>query len=73
MDVANASMYDGSTACAEAAVMATRATRKRKKVILSGGLHPHYAAATKTLCEAQGIEVVSAAACESTGRTWRAG
>ena len=57
MDVANASMYDGSTACAEAAVMATRVTR-RKKVILSGGLHPHYAAATKLLCEAQGLEVV---------------
>ncbi|MEO9971383.1 MAG: aminomethyl-transferring glycine dehydrogenase subunit GcvPA [Hyphomonadaceae bacterium] len=57
MDVANASMYDGSTACAEAAVMACRATR-RKKVVLSGGLHPHYAAATRTLCEAQGIEVV---------------
>ncbi|MEH6694111.1 MAG: aminomethyl-transferring glycine dehydrogenase subunit GcvPA [Hyphomonas sp.] len=57
MDVANASMYDGSTACAEAAVMACRVTR-RKKVILSGGLHPHYAAATKLLCEAQGLEVV---------------
>ncbi len=57
MDVANASMYDGSTACAEAAVMACRVTR-RKKVILSGGLHPHYAAATKTLCEAQGLDVV---------------
>lgn len=57
MDVANASMYDGSTACAEAAVMACRAT-KRKKVVLSGGLHPHYAAATRTLCAAQGIEVV---------------
>ena len=57
MDVANASMYDGSTACAEAAVMAARVTR-RKKVILSGGLHPHYAAATRLLCEAQGLEVV---------------
>ncbi|MEO1475328.1 MAG: aminotransferase class V-fold PLP-dependent enzyme, partial [Pseudomonadota bacterium] len=34
-----------------------RATR-RKKVVLSGGLHPHYAAATRTLCEAQGIEIV---------------
>ncbi|WP_034814053.1 aminomethyl-transferring glycine dehydrogenase subunit GcvPA [Hyphomonas sp. L-53-1-40] len=56
MDVANASMYDGSTACAEAAIMATRVTR-RKKVILSGGLHPHYAAATKMVCEAQGFEV----------------
>lgn len=57
MDVANASMYDGSTACAEAAVMAARVTR-RKKVILSGGLHPHYAAATRLLCEAQGLDVV---------------
>lgn len=57
MDVANASMYDGSTACAEAAVMACRETR-RKKVILSGGVHPHYAAATRLLCEAQGIEIV---------------
>jgi glycine dehydrogenase subunit 1 len=58
MDVANASMYDGSTACAEAALMACRIT-KRRKVLLSGGLHPHYAATTRTVCEAQGIEVVS--------------
>ena len=57
MDVANASMYDGSTACGEAAVMATRATR-RKKVIISGGVHPHYKSTTRLLCEAQGIEVV---------------
>ncbi len=57
MDVANASMYDGSTACAEAALMACRVTR-RKRVVLSGGLHAHYAAATRTVCEAQGIEVV---------------
>lgn len=60
MDVANASMYDGSTACAEAAVMATRVTR-RKKVIISGGTHPHYSAATRMLCEAQGFEVVQLA------------
>lgn len=57
MDVANASMYDGSTSCAEAAVMACRVTR-RKKVILSGGVHPHYKATTRLLCEAQGIEVI---------------
>lgn len=57
MDVANASMYDGSTACGEAALMACRVT-KRKKVVLSGGLHPHYAATTRTVCEAQGIEIV---------------
>ncbi|HEX7776019.1 MAG TPA: glycine dehydrogenase, partial [Parvibaculum sp.] len=43
MDVANASMYDGSTACAEAVLMAHRVT-KRKKAVLSGTLHPHYRA-----------------------------
>ncbi len=62
MDVANSSMYDGSTACAEAALMAVRVT-KRNKVILSGGLHPHYMAATRLLCEAQGIEVIELEVC----------
>ncbi|MBO6825431.1 MAG: aminomethyl-transferring glycine dehydrogenase subunit GcvPA [Sneathiella sp.] len=47
MDVANASMYDGATACAEAVLMACRATR-RKKAILSGNLHPHYREVTET-------------------------
>jgi glycine dehydrogenase subunit 1 len=60
MEVANASMYDGSTACAEAAVMACRVT-KRNTVIMSGGLHPHYADTTRTLCEAAGIKVVQLA------------
>ncbi|MGH6933133.1 MAG: aminomethyl-transferring glycine dehydrogenase subunit GcvPA [Dongiaceae bacterium] len=41
MDVANASMYDGATATAEAVMMANRVTR-RGKAILSGDLHPHY-------------------------------
>src|SRR3954469_18468415 len=47
MEVANASMYDGSTATAEAVLMAHRVTRRRKAV-LSGGLHPHYAAVVRT-------------------------
>jgi glycine dehydrogenase subunit 1 len=47
MEVANASMYDGSTACGEAVMMANRVTR-RTKAILSGGLHPHYAEVTRT-------------------------
>src|ERR1700748_2006542 len=42
MEVANASLYDGSTATTEAVLMAQRIT-KRPKAILSGGLHPHYA------------------------------
>src|ERR687893_2315232 len=41
MDVANASMYDGSTATGEAVMMASRVT-KRRKAVLSGGLHPQY-------------------------------
>ncbi|MBT5049169.1 MAG: aminomethyl-transferring glycine dehydrogenase subunit GcvPA, partial [Rhodospirillaceae bacterium] len=47
MDVASASHYDGATACAEAVLMARRLT-KRRRVVLSGGLHPHYGAAVKT-------------------------
>jgi glycine dehydrogenase subunit 1 len=41
MDVANASLYDGATACAEAILMALRVT-KRRKAVVSGGVHPHY-------------------------------
>jgi glycine dehydrogenase subunit 1 len=48
MEVANASMYDGSTGTAEAVLMAHRIT-KRRKAVLSGGLHPHYADVVKTL------------------------
>ncbi|OHB29356.1 MAG: glycine dehydrogenase (aminomethyl-transferring) [Phenylobacterium sp. RIFCSPHIGHO2_01_FULL_69_31] len=61
MDVANASMYDGSTACAEAVMMAQRVNR-REKAILSGGLHPHYAATTQTIAHAEGMEIVRLAA-----------
>lgn len=59
MEVANASMYDGSTGCGEAALMARRVT-KRGKVILSGGLHPHYGAVTRTNLELVGADVVQA-------------
>ena len=52
-DVANASMYDGSTACWEAIGMARRIT-KRAKAILSGGLHPHYVSVAKTMAKYTG-------------------
>jgi glycine dehydrogenase subunit 1 len=48
MEVANASMYDGSTACGEAVLMAHRLTR-RSKAVLSGGLHPQYRNVVETL------------------------
>ncbi|GAC1333895.1 MAG: aminomethyl-transferring glycine dehydrogenase subunit GcvPA [Beijerinckiaceae bacterium] len=60
MDVANASMYDGSTACAEAVLMAHRIT-KRRKAVLSGGLHPHYAEVVRTLSRMANDEVVTLA------------
>jgi glycine dehydrogenase subunit 1 len=52
-DVANASMYDGSTACWEAIGMAHRIT-KRSKAILSSGLHPHYVSVAKTMAKFTG-------------------
>ena len=61
LEVANASMYDGSTACAEAVMMAQRVTR-RKRAVLSGGLHPHYAATTQTIAHAEGMDIVRQAA-----------
>jgi glycine dehydrogenase subunit 1 len=52
-DVANASMYDGSTACWEAIGMAGRIT-KRSKAILSSGLHPHYVSVAQTMAKFTG-------------------
>jgi glycine dehydrogenase subunit 1 len=58
MDVANASMYDGATACAEAVLMANRVTRRRR-VVLSGGLHPHYREVTRTQARYLDCEIVA--------------
>ena len=52
-EVANASMYDGSTACWEAIGMARRITR-RTGAILSSGLHPHYVSVAKTMARFTG-------------------
>ncbi len=58
MDVANASMYDGSTGAAEAVLMAHRVTR-RKKAVVSGGLHPQYADVIDTLSKYSGADVAA--------------
>ena len=57
MEVANASMYDGSTATAEAVLMAHRITR-RNRAVLSGNLHPHYAQTVRTMAGLAG-EIVT--------------
>ena len=56
MDLANASMYDGSTALAEAVLMAERVT-KRSKVIACGAVHPEYLEVCKTYVQHAGIEL----------------
>jgi len=56
MEVANASMYDGSTGCGEAVLMAHRVT-KRRKAVLTGTLHPQYAEVVKNLSEFGGYEL----------------
>lgn len=57
--VANASMYDGSTACWEAVAMAGRVT-KRSRAVLSGALHPHYAEVVKTMAKFTGDTIADA-------------
>lgn len=65
MDVANASMYDGSTATAEAVLMAHRLTR-RNKALVSGGLHPQYRDVITTLSH-HGGNLVTALPPDPTG------
>ena len=59
-DIANASMYDGSTACWEAITMAGRVT-KRSRAVLSGGVHPHYVATAQTMARFTGDTLITAA------------
>jgi glycine dehydrogenase subunit 1 len=68
MDVANASMYDGSTSVAEAVLMAERITRRRK-VVVSGALHPEYLHVAETYVAHAGIDLVRAGFDEATGTT----
>ncbi len=58
MEVANASLYDGATACVEAVMMANRLTR-RGKAVLSGSLHPHYREVCETYARFVGFELAA--------------
>ncbi|MBA2520461.1 MAG: aminomethyl-transferring glycine dehydrogenase subunit GcvPA [Chloroflexia bacterium] len=58
MDVANASMYDGATALAEAALMAVSSTRQRHRIVVTGTVHPHYREVLRTYLSGLSIELV---------------
>ncbi|HWQ56756.1 MAG TPA: aminomethyl-transferring glycine dehydrogenase subunit GcvPA [Bryobacteraceae bacterium] len=67
MEVANASMYDGSTAVAEAAAMAVRLTRKGR-VVVARNVHPEYREVLATFGKYQGMPVVESDYDPDTGR-----
>ena len=67
MEVANASMYDGSTALAEAVLMAERITR-RSKVISASSVHPQYLEVVKTYVQHAGIHLELVQSDEQTGQ-----
>src|SRR5882757_6440214 len=67
MDVANASMYDGSTAMAEAFLMAQRVTR-RDKIVVAETVHPQYREVARTYTQHGEAQIVEAAFDDVTGR-----
>src|SRR5437763_2258379 len=69
MDIANASMYDGSTGMAEAVLMAERVTR-RSKVIISSAIHPEYLGVINTYVQHSGIELQHSVYCTEAGTTF---
>ncbi len=58
MEVANASIYDGATALAEALLMALRIGRKKRTILMSAAIHPHYRQVVRTYLEPGGFRIV---------------
>lgn len=71
MDVSNASLYDGASALAEAALMAVRANRKSKsrRILVPTTVHPHYRKTAHTIVKNQGIELIEVPYCSDGGNT----
>jgi len=71
MEVANASLYDGATAFAEAVLMAVRVNRKSKsqRVLVAQTVHPHYRAVARAETGNQGIHIEELGYGAAEGRT----
>jgi len=71
MDVSNASLYDGASALAEAALMAVRAHKKSKsrRVLVPGNLDPTYRKVAETIAGPQGVRFETVPYCSDTGCT----
>ena len=71
MDVANASMYDGATAVAEACLMAVRANRRSQslRILLPRSVHPHYRAVVQAMTGNQGLKLEEQAIVRERGTT----
>ena len=67
MDVTNASLYDGASALAEAVLMAVRAHKSSKRVLVPATVHPMYRAVTRTIVKDQNIELVEVPYCTECG------
>src|SRR6476620_7476634 len=58
MDVSNASMYDGASALAEAALMAVRSHKSSRRILMPATVHPIYRKVVRSIVKNQGIDVV---------------
>jgi glycine dehydrogenase subunit 1 len=70
LDVANASLYDGASALAEAVLMAVRANRKSKskRILVPGSVHPRYRRVVETIVKHQGITLETLDFDQTAGR-----
>ncbi len=58
LDVANASLYDGSTALVEAVLLALRLTKGKKRIVMAKSVHPQYVETVRTYIQNLGLELV---------------
>ena len=69
MDVSNASLYDGASALAEAVLMAVRAHKTSRRILVPACVHPVWRQVVEALVKSQGIELVAVPYCTGGGDT----